>query len=167
MSNPELPTEKPSSPNNEAEGQEIIRNAEVMAPNGTANKVGMVIETVSSKTISGPIPSPEALQQYETICPGAADRIISMAEKNMAHRHSMEEELLSSEFKLRKTGQLYGLIALILLLSVVAFTFYLKMPISAGILGSVTILSVVAMFLNRESVPSAKSTPDEPKQDDA
>jgi uncharacterized membrane protein len=39
---------------------------------------------------SGPIPSPEALERYEEVLPGAADRILSMAERQASHRQSLE-----------------------------------------------------------------------------
>jgi uncharacterized membrane protein len=38
----------------------------------------------------GPIPPPAVLQGYEQILPGAAERILRMAEQQAAHRHSLE-----------------------------------------------------------------------------
>ena len=40
--------------------------------------------------VSGPIPSPQILQQYNNIVPGAAERIIRMAEKQSDHRMALE-----------------------------------------------------------------------------
>ncbi len=40
---------------------------------------------------SGPIPHPRILRGYEEITPGAADRILTMAEKEAQHRHSMDD----------------------------------------------------------------------------
>ena len=39
---------------------------------------------------TGPLPPPQALQQYDEILPGAADRIFRMAEER--HRHQIEQE---------------------------------------------------------------------------
>ena len=39
---------------------------------------------------SGPIPSPEHLEGYESVLPGLADRIVSMWEQQQAHRVRME-----------------------------------------------------------------------------
>jgi uncharacterized membrane protein len=45
---------------------------------------------------SGPTPSPEVLRQYEEILPGAADRIISMAERQSEHRQQLETTALGN-----------------------------------------------------------------------
>ena len=39
---------------------------------------------------SGPLPPAETLEHYERIVPGAAERILSMAEKEQANRHDNE-----------------------------------------------------------------------------
>jgi len=43
-----------------------------------------------SAEFSGPLPRPSVLQGYESVLSGAADRIISMAEKQSEHRKEME-----------------------------------------------------------------------------
>ena len=43
---------------------------------------------------SGPLPSPVEFEHYEHILPGAADRILSMAEEQMRQRHKNEEQEL-------------------------------------------------------------------------
>ena len=45
------------------------------------------------RTFSGPLPHPEDLAKYDQIVPGAADRIIKMAENEMRHRHRNEDKL--------------------------------------------------------------------------
>lgn len=42
----------------------------------------------------GPLPPPDALRSYNEIVPGAADRIIGMAEKQMVHRQQMERRVI-------------------------------------------------------------------------
>src|SRR4051794_22436827 len=39
---------------------------------------------------SGPLPPPSYLREYDIILPGAASRIISMAEAEQRHRHAWE-----------------------------------------------------------------------------
>ena len=48
------------------------------------------------KIRSGPLPAPEDLREYENICPGAADRILQMAEKQIDHRHNEESKAVSA-----------------------------------------------------------------------
>lgn len=47
----------------------------------------------------GPIPAPQELFEYDRLVPGAADRIIAMAEREQAHRINMED--LSSRADIR------------------------------------------------------------------
>jgi uncharacterized membrane protein len=45
---------------------------------------------------SGPLPPPEQLAKYEQILPGAADRIMRMAEHQASHRQSQELAIVRS-----------------------------------------------------------------------
>lgn len=42
--------------------------------------------------MTGPLPPPSILAGYEQVLPGAAERIVSMAEKEQAHRHSFDNK---------------------------------------------------------------------------
>lgn len=48
-----------------------------------------LVRVVREESI-GPIPTPDFLRQYNEICPGAADRIITMAEKEQQHAHNCD-----------------------------------------------------------------------------
>lgn len=50
--------------------------------------IGLLIRR---QTFQGPIPRPEHFAQYEQTLPGAADRILTMAEKEQEHRHREED----------------------------------------------------------------------------
>lgn len=54
------------------------------------------IQTVSQTTFQGPIPSPDALDRYNKVIPGAAERILKMAESETAHRHQQEIQTLNA-----------------------------------------------------------------------
>ncbi|MGD9670774.1 MAG: DUF2335 domain-containing protein [Hyphomicrobiaceae bacterium] len=43
-----------------------------------------------STSFSGPIPPATEFEKYEAVLPGAADRILKMAETQAQHRHSLE-----------------------------------------------------------------------------
>ena len=55
---------------------------------------------------SGPLPPPDALEKYESVSPGAAERIIAMAETQSSHRHELEKSLVDSEYKQASKGQI-------------------------------------------------------------
>ncbi len=45
----------------------------------------------------GPLPHPAILQGYEDVLPGAAERIITLAEKQSAHRMGIEAQVVNHE----------------------------------------------------------------------
>ena len=51
---------------------------------------------VTASAYCGPLPPAEAFEKYEAFCPGAADRIIAMAERQAAHRQEIEKTVVNS-----------------------------------------------------------------------
>jgi len=54
---------------------------------GDLKKPAMRRVEAELKVHRGPLPSPEQLKQYEDVVPGAADRIIKLAEQTSTERH--------------------------------------------------------------------------------
>lgn len=52
------------------------------------------VQVVQQQTYQGPIPHPSDLEKYELVIPGAAERILHMAEAENQHRHKQEEAAL-------------------------------------------------------------------------
>jgi uncharacterized membrane protein len=59
---------------------------------------------------AGPLPPPEALARYEQICPGAAERILKMAEQQAVHRQAIEKAAILSKGWVQKVGPILGFI---------------------------------------------------------
>ena len=59
---------------------------------------------------SGPIPDPMTLERYDSLLPGAADRIIRMAEEQSAHRKEMEKIVVKSRTRDSLLGIISGFI---------------------------------------------------------
>jgi len=59
---------------------------------------------------AGPIPPPEAFKKYEEILPGAAERILRMAEKQAEHRQKLEEMIIRANNRDSLLGLIFGLI---------------------------------------------------------
>lgn len=98
-------------------------------------------------THSGPLPSPAVLNQYDQIVPGAAERIISMAEEQMRHRHSLEKKAIESEIADSRLGLHYGLI--IGLASVIggAICIIFGHEIGGSIIGGAGLSGLVGVFV--------------------
>jgi uncharacterized membrane protein len=71
----------------------------------------------------GPLPPASEFAGYESALPGAADRILTMAEKASAHVHESENAMIQGAIKSDARGQYFGFI--ITLLSLGIFTFLL------------------------------------------
>ena len=71
----------------DAEDAEIVDGE----PVGDVPEVIEERHQMSLEVRAGPLPDPEAFAQYEAAYPGAADRILSMAEAEFAHQHRMED----------------------------------------------------------------------------
>jgi uncharacterized membrane protein len=68
----------------------------------------------------GPLPPPELFGQYDSVVPGAADRILAMAEKEQAHRHNWEMRHLLWDGATNVLGLVFGwLLSLALVASAV------------------------------------------------
>ncbi len=63
-----------------------------------------------SAIYSGPIPPPDLFRQYDEVLPGAAERILAMAERQSEHRQKMETTVINGDDKRATQGQLCGFI---------------------------------------------------------
>lgn len=95
----------------------------------------------------GPLPPPRQLIQYDEALPGAAERIMTMAENEQSHRHLNESRLVKGEIVLKFVGQAAAFLALILMILLVGYMVRSGYPIQAASLGVVMITGVVGLFL--------------------
>lgn len=113
---------------------------------------------ITYKHESGPIPSVDVLRGYEEILPGAADRIISMAEKQQDHEIE-ERKFINRTFgNLVKSTPRFAFILLFLLLMGSFVMFYLEKD-APGYIGLVTTVAAALINLlrvNGSSKPSDK-----------
>jgi len=157
------PEDKAQSDGAGSPAQEIVKKLTPLLRPDQRREAERVVEVVLQKSHSGPLPAPEDLAEYDAICPGAANRIIVMAETNMEHRHSMEKSVVRSEYGLRTRGQWLALVALFAMLTVIAFTFWIGQPIAGSVLGSATLIAITGMFLGRDRETS-EPEPSPPQQ---
>src|SRR5436309_567075 len=59
---------------------------------------------------SGPLPHPSVLEHYDKIYPGAAERIIRMAELQGEHRRHLEKVTIEANAFTQKLGPILGFI---------------------------------------------------------
>jgi uncharacterized membrane protein len=122
---------------------------------------------------AGPLPPPQILQGYEAACPGAAHRIIEMAEAQSAHRRDMERMALQAQcqgmnlqFFEARLGQCFafGISALFLICGTI--TVVHGDPIPGSIFGTMGISGIVATFIHgRSAKPEAEPQKIPPKSE--
>lgn len=98
-------------------------------------------QTVVASQYSGPIPVPEAMEKYDQILPGAADRILKMAEQQTQHRQSLESAVIKGNLCHQRWGLIAG--AVITIVAITAGTILaLNDKDTAGL---ITILSMIGI----------------------
>lgn len=110
--------------------------------------VRQAIMLIREESYSGPIPSPKALQEYDVILPGAADRIIKMAESQQIHRMSMEQKAITEQLSFNKRGQILGFIIFCLGIAVAIFFACYDMKTFAGIFLTGTMVTIISIFVS-------------------
>lgn len=91
-----------------------------------------------SQQWSGPLPPPAALDQFNQIVPGGAERIFLLVEREQAHRLDMDSIALNAMVKDTRRGQWLG--ASIAILAIIAAVF--SVYIGAHYLVSVALVSL-------------------------
>lgn len=67
-----------------------------------------------SRRRGGPLPAPGDLEHYERICPGAADRILKVMEREQAHRQELTATIVETEaVNARRSLPIGGAVALL------------------------------------------------------
>ena len=138
-------------------------------------QVEILAEKVTTKIIqsefSGPIPPPNIIKGYEDILPGAADRIITMAENQAKHRQQMEALMIHSE---SRDGLLGILFAFLLGLGcIIACVFIvMKVPEKAGaicgsIIGVTGIGAIIGTFINSTRINANHDDKKDSRKDDS
>lgn len=94
-------------------------------------------------SFSGPLPRPEDLAKYEQIVPGAAERIIKMAEDEMKHRHNNENRLTKGMIW---TTYLSIVFAFFVALALAGLSFYLAYKGHHAASASVAVGSIAAVI---------------------
>lgn len=96
-----------------------------------------------SSSYQGPIPSPDMLKAYIDINPELGNRIFALTEKQLEHRISKENKLVS----LSGRGQLLAFFVAVLVIGAGCYALYLGNTACAIAIFTTTIISLVATFL--------------------
>lgn len=108
-----------------------------------------ITQIAVSEQFSGPMPHPKHLREYDDIFPGAAERILSMAEQNLAHNIGLNANILEAEIADHKLGmwQGAGLFALLILAAFSAL-FLTENAVIIGLFLGTAAIGGVGLFIH-------------------
>ena len=130
------------------------------------------VTQTQTQTHAGPLPHPSILAEYDKVIPGLAERIVSMAETQFAHRLATEARALDSNVRIANRTSRYVLFgqlsSLVISLSAIGAGTYVAVhgqPWVAGAFGTTGIAGIVIAVLQARKpaqLPESK-TPEQKK----
>ncbi len=146
-----MPEESPSDSGSEDSPsepgtQEVIPSADGESGAQTAH-VHTAVEVRTTESYSGPLPPAEQLAAYDKVEPGAANRIIVMAEEYAKHNRELERTALNLEGKTRLRGQLFGVLVVLAVLGTCLLALDFGYETFAIALGSGTLVALAIVFV--------------------
>ena len=99
----------------------------------------------ASRFHKGPLPLPEDLMKYNQICPGAAQRIIKMAE----NEQKVFNKLRLKEYRNYRAGMILGFISFIFLVCLTGWALFLGQSWVAGVL--IAMVSICSVLISKKN----------------
>lgn len=129
----------------DAAGAEIERLLRALPPD-EANELRTAI--VQSGSFRGPLPPPALFAHYDDVLPGAADRILRMAEAEQAHRIWWERRDMTTASTTAVGGMVLGFVALLSLIAGATYSIAIGSEVGAGLFLGVGVIGVIGRFLS-------------------
>lgn len=129
-----------------SENQELEDNISSI-PGLDEKKFQRIVHAAVEQRFSGPIPHPDILAHYNNIVPGAAERIIQMAESEKEHRHHIEKSALQADISEARLGQIFAFLIGITAIIAGAYTAVAGEPLAGGFIGGGGVIGLVSVFI--------------------
>lgn len=140
-------------------GKRYRKGGLIQDGNPSAEPRPATISRIQAEYFSGPLPHPSLLAKYNEVVPNGAERILAMAEKQSAHRESLEATVVNGNLEMQKRGSNR---AFILALVIIVGGIYLMATgrdawgFAAIITSLVSLVSVFAISRSRQKIERAK-----------
>ena len=124
------------SPERSSEHQPAARPADAVSP----EYPGI---SITAAEWSGPLPSPEDLERYESLIPDAGERFMRLFESQMAHRHQADNR----ESRRLDAGLLAAFIVVVLIIGAGTFLVYSGYAWAGATMVGLDVVSLAALFI--------------------
>lgn len=121
-----------------------VTNEIAKSPDNPEKRVAQISHT---EIHSGPLPRPDVLKCYNNIVPGAAERIIKMAENQAEHRQKLEEKVIYSGALDARMGLIFAFILGVIVVAVSYKLINNNHTVTGTIFGGVYLVSIVTAFI--------------------
>ena len=98
----------------------------------------------------GPLPASAEFSGYEQAMPGAADRILAMAEKEAEHRRRNEDKIVEHSVRKSGRGQVFAFVLALVSLGLVFFSILRSEPLGAVVPAMIAFSSLIAVFAGKK-----------------
>ena len=105
------------------------------------------VTSLEASYFKGPLPPPEALEKYDQVVPGAAARILTMAEEQSKHRQSLEKIAVNSGAQDSRLGIICALVVALAVLALAAYSLSQGYSKEAAVIASVDIAGLAGVFV--------------------
>ena len=102
---------------------------------------------VTAEAWSGPLPAPDDLARYEEIIPGAADRILTLAERQAAHRQMLEQTEVVGDSRRGNWGLAAGFSLSAMVIGVGTFLIATGHDWAGGMVIAIDLVGLAAVFV--------------------
>jgi len=99
---------------------------------------------------AGPLPTSGEFSGYEQAMPGAANRILSMAEREAEHRRRNENMIVEHSVRKSGRGQIFAFVLALVSLGLVFFSILRSEPLGAIVPAMIAFSSLIAVFAGKK-----------------
>lgn len=134
----------------------------------TAEPSSRIVSQQTTIAHIGPLPTPRDLDQYNQVLPGLAGRIVTMAEKEQAHRIDSEQKVLTALILSHHRGQILATFLGLAAFAVAAvFGYWGEATAGAGLAGGVILSIVGVLYVKQRYSKDQGKEQEAPKGDQA
>lgn len=128
----------------------LMKNIRPRKANQSKEPIKTEIQVSQSRHYSGPLPLPEDLARYDQVVPGAAERIIKMAENEMQHRHDNDNKITKNIVITTYLSIFVAFICVLIMSGLVFYALYKGFSAAAGTIAVGSIAAVASVFFTRK-----------------